>query len=110
MCRISYKYASKSEKLSAVVRDAFVSVIKQASDDANINTTIKKLMMKAVGQCDMSIQEVMHHILSIKLFSSSFQVITVSLDGSSKVRMIDNKMVSEPSVLDFASITNLLKL
>ena len=44
-------------------------------------------MMKAVGQRDMSIQEVMHHILSIKLVSSSFQVITTSLDGSRKVQL-----------------------
>ena len=95
------KYASKSEKLSAVVRDAFVSVIKQTSDDAKINTTMKKLMMKVVSQRDMSIQEVMHHILFTKLLSSSFQVITVSLHGSRNVRMTDNEMVSEPSVLDF---------
>ena len=42
-------------------------------------------MMKAVGQRDMSIQEVMHQILSIKIVSSSFQVISISLDNSRKI-------------------------
>ena len=58
-------------------------------------------MMKAVGQRDMSIQEVMHHILSIKLVSSSFQVITTSLDGSRKVQLTaDGSLNTEPSLLD----------
>ena len=58
-------------------------------------------MMKAVGQRDMSIQEVMHHILSIKLVSFSFQVITTSLDGSRKVQLTaDGSLNTEPSLLD----------
>ena len=80
------------KKLSTVVRD--VSVISQVSDDADISKTINKLMMKAVGQHDMSIQEV------IKLFSSSFQVVTVPLEGSHKVKLLDNEIVTEPAVLD----------
>ncbi len=58
-------------------------------------------MMKAVGQRDMSVQEVMHQLLSIKLFSSSFQVITASLEGSCKVKTIRNNVIeTEPSLLD----------
>ena len=58
-------------------------------------------MMKAVRQRDMSIQEVMHHILSIKLVSSSFQVITTSLDGSRRVQLTaDGSLNTEPSLLD----------
>ena len=49
----------------------------------------------------MSIQEVMHHILSIKLVSSSFQVITTSLDGSRKLKLTaDGSLNTEPSLLD----------
>lgn len=48
-------------------------------------------MMRAVGQRDISIQEVMHQILSIKLVSSSFQVITASFDGSRKVFLSENE-------------------
>ena len=94
------KYASKSEKISSVVRDSFVSVIKQADDHTTTSKTFKKLMMKSVGQRDMSIQEVMHQILSLQLFSSSFQVVTGSLEGSHKVRKEGDEVVTEPSLLD----------
>lgn len=58
-------------------------------------------MMRAVGQRDMSIQEVMHQILSIKLVSSSFQVITASLDGSRKVFLSENNTLeTQSSLLD----------
>ena len=57
-------------------------------------------MMKSVGQRDMSIQEVMHQILSLKLFRSSFQVVTVSLEGSRKVRKEGDEVVTEPSLLE----------
>ena len=67
------KYASKGERLSSVVRDAFVSVVSKLDPHADGNNTVKKLMMKAIGQRDMSAQEVMHQILSLKLFSSSFR-------------------------------------
>ena len=49
----------------------------------------------------MSIQEVMDHILSIKLVSSSFQVRTTSLDGYRKVRLTtDDSLNTKPSLLD----------
>lgn len=58
-------------------------------------------MMRAVGQRYMSIQEVMHHILSSKLVSSSFQVMTMSLYGSLKVKLTaDGSLNTEPSLLD----------
>ena len=95
------KYASKAEKISSVAKEAFTSVLCESSNQNNGKSTLRKLMMKAVGQRNMSIQEVMHHILSIKLVSSSFQVITTSLDGSRKVQLTaDGSLNSEPSLLD----------
>ena len=95
-------HSSKGEKLSSVVRDAFVSVVR----NENVNTpqqhgkTIKSLMMKALGQRDMSVQEVMHQILSLKFFSSSFNVITASLKGSRKLSRENNDIITELSTLD----------
>ena len=86
--------------MSSVAKDAFTSVL---SDPENVdaNRAIKKIMMKAVGQCDMSIQEVMHQILSIKLVSSSFQVISTSLDNSRKITPADrNTLETEATLLD----------
>ena len=94
------KYASKGEKMSSVVRDAFVSVVSKLNDNTDPKAAIRKLMMKAVGERDMSIQEVMHHILSLKLYSSSFNVITVSLDGSRKCKLENGTLTTEMSPLD----------
>ena len=94
------KYASKAEKISSVAKEAFTSVLCESSNQNNGKSTLRKLVMKAVGQRDMSIQEVMHHILSIKLVSSSFQVIATSLDGSRKVQLTaDGSLNTEPSFL-----------
>ena len=95
------KYASKAEKTSSVARDAFTSVLCESSNHNDSKSALRKLMMRAVGQRDMSIQEVMYHILSIKLVSSSFQLITTPLDGSRKVELTaDESLNTESSLLD----------
>ena len=96
------KYSSKGEKLSSVVRDAFVSVVRNLNVDTpqQQGKTIKSLMMKALGQRDMSVQEVMHQILSLKFFSSSFNVITASLEGSRKLSRENTDIITELSTLD----------
>ncbi len=47
---------------------------------------IKKVVMKSLGERDYAAQETMHHLLSLKLHSSSFKVMPVSLNGSRRVR------------------------
>ena len=42
--------------------------------------------MKSLGQCDFSAQETMDHLMSLKLVSSSFNVIPISLDGSRRIK------------------------
>ena len=94
------KYASKAEKISSVAREAFTSIFCESSNQNDSKSALRKLT-RAVGQRDMSFQEVMHHILSIKLLSSSFQVITTSLDGSRKIKLTaDGSLNTEPSLLD----------
>ena len=71
------------------------------------HSALKKLMIKAVGERDMSIQEVMHHILSLKMLSSTFQVISVSLDGSRKVEVDDEGLITtKKSLLDNYAMRN----
>ena len=94
------KYASKAEKLSNVARDAFVSVVNKLDHQMNGTKAIKQLMMKAVAERDMSAQEVMHQLLSLKLYSSSYHVITTSLNGSRKFHVADDTLQVEPSLLD----------
>ena len=44
-------------------------------------------MLQAVGQCDMSIQEVMYQIQSLKLHSYSYRVVCTSFEGNRKVSL-----------------------
>lgn len=94
------KYASKAEKISDVARDAFVSVIENLKGTEQMKSVIQKLMIKAVGERDFSVQEVMHHILSLKLISSSFQVVNVSVDGSRKIDITNEDIITEASIVD----------
>jgi hypothetical protein len=54
---------------------------------------IKKVVMKSLGERDYAAQETVHHLLSLKLHSSSFKVMPISLNGSRRVR--DNASIEE---------------
>lgn len=54
-------------------------------ENLDSHKVIKKVVMKTVGERDYAAQETMHQLLSLKLHSSSFNVIPVSLNGSRKV-------------------------
>ena len=53
-------------------------------------TAIKRVIMKTLGERDFSAQETMHLLLSLKLYSTTFNVIPVSLNGSRKVETQQN--------------------
>ena len=44
------------------------------------------VLLTLIGETDYAAQETMHHLLSLKLHSSSFKVMPVSLNGSRRVR------------------------
>ena len=60
--------------------------------------------MKSLGERDYAAQETMHHLLSLKLYSSSFKVLPVSLNGSRGVRdtasIEDGESYTDYSLLD----------
>ena len=92
--------------MPSVAKDAFTSVL---ANSQNVDSGRKaiRVMMRAVGQRDMSIQEVMHQILLIKLVISYFQVITGFLDGSRKVSLSENDTLeTENSLLDLYAKKN----
>ena len=58
--------------------------------------------MKTLGEQDYAAQETMHHLLSLKLHSSSFTVIPVSLNGSRRVQIsADERNLSFVVVIPF---------
>ena len=48
----------------------------------------------------MNIQEVCHSILKLKMYSSSYEVVTISLFGSRKAETVEGEMVLKRSKLD----------
>ena len=73
------KYAAKSETKSHLLKLAFSTIA---------SSTIKKTIMKTLGQRDeFSAQETMHHLLSLNLLSSSFNVVPKSLNGSRRLNI-----------------------
>ena len=89
------KYAAKGEPRSPVLKQAFNTIVKNVDNSTDPRRTIKKVVMKSLGERDYAAQETMHHLLSLKLHSSSFKVISVSLNGSRRVRDIASIMEGE---------------
>ena len=80
------KYAAKTEPRSPIVKQAFNYIVQHANSSSDPHEAIKKVVMKTLGERDYAAQETMHHLLSLKLHSTTFNVIPVSLDGSRRVR------------------------
>ena len=96
------KYAAKGEPKSPVLKQVLNSVIKNVDNTSSPNRLIKKIMMKSLGERDFSAQETMHHLMSLKPYSSSFNVLPVNLEGSRRLRsfMADTDAVTDNSPLD----------
>jgi hypothetical protein len=73
-----------------------------ARSNDNPHKAIKKVVMKTIGERDHAAQETMHHLLSLKLHSSSFRVIPVSLNGSRRINTSTEEadVCSSNSLLD----------
>ena len=69
-----------------MLKNAFNSVVQNVNSSADPLKVMKKIMIKTLGGRDFSAQETMHLLLSLKLYSSSFEVLPVNLNGSRRVR------------------------
>ena len=96
------KYAAKSEPRSPLLKQAFNSVDRNVDVNSEPRRVIKKIVMKSLDERDYAAQETMHHLLSLKLHSSSFNVIPVSLNGSRRVRadVEEGESCTDYSLLD----------
>ena len=80
------KYAAKGEPRSPILKQAFNSIVQNVDSNTDPRRAIKKVVMKSLGERDYAAQETMHHLLSLKLHSSSFKVMPMVLNGSRRVR------------------------
>ena len=79
------KYAAKAEPRSQTVHSLFKSRVDDLSHSSHAHKALKCAMLRSVGERDFSAQETCHMLLSLPLFSCSFNFVTVSLDGSKKI-------------------------
>lgn len=96
------KYAAKTESRSNLLKHVFRTIGSNSLDTATAGSTciVKKTAMKALGQCDFSSQETMHHLLSLDFLSTSFKVISANPNGSRQVDLT--------KTLDYATKISLL--
>ena len=80
------KYAAKGEPRSPLLTDTFNSVINNTHCKLEPQKAMKKIIMKTIGQRDFSAQETMYLLLSLKLYSTTFTVLPVSLNGSRRLK------------------------
>ena len=83
-----------------MLKAAFDAVMRNTPNNSNPHKGIKKIIMKTVGERDYAALETMHHLLSLKLQSSSFRVIPVSLNGSRRIQIEGEELCSGGSLLD----------
>ena len=77
------KYASKGETMSSVAKDAFTSVLTHSQNVDNGRKAIKKLMMRAVGQRDMSIHISLGTILLMMLgLMKNLLMLSILINGT----------------------------
>ena len=96
------KYAAKGEPSTPILKAAFTTIINNAPSNSNPHRAFKKIVMKTLGERDYAAQETMHHLFSLKLHSSSFTVIQVSLNGSRRVQISadERQLCCSNSLLD----------
>ena len=63
------KYAVKGEPRSPILKQAFTSIVQNVNSSSDSQRTIKKIIMKTLGERDYAAQETMHHLHSLKLHS-----------------------------------------
>ncbi len=106
------KYAAKGEPKTPMLKAAFRKIVNNVPSNSNPHKVIKKIVMKTIGERDYAAQETMHHLLSLKLHSSSLNVIPVSLNGSRRINTssTEDDVCSNNSLLDMYTTVLLLIL
>ena len=66
------KYAAKGELRSAILKQAFNSIMQNVDNSTDTRRAINKVVMKSLGEGDYAAQETMHHLMSLKLHTVAY--------------------------------------
>ena len=70
-----------------MLRDTSNAIMKNVKPDSDPQQAKKKVLIRTFGDRDFRAQETMHLLLSLKLHTTSFQVLPVNLNGSRRVEV-----------------------
>jgi hypothetical protein len=79
--RYMAKYASKGEPRSQPVSSIFKSCVDRLNNTSHAHTALCSAMIRSIAERDFSAQETAHQLLSLPLFSCTFNFIALSLNG-----------------------------
>ena len=100
--RYMTKYAAKGECRSQPVQTLYKSCVEHLNNNSDGRRVLRTALLRSVGERDFSAQETSHMLLSLPLFSCTYNFVTVALNSSRKVTMDDNsgELTLEASALD----------
>ena len=61
------KYVANDEHRTLILKAEFNKIMNNAPSNDNPHKGIKKVVMKTIGERDDAAQEIMHHLLTLKL-------------------------------------------
>src|SRR5581483_198838 len=73
------KYASKVEPKSMAFTEIFNQILNKSNPEENPLTLIQKLLLTSISERDISAQETCHLLLSIPLYHSNRQYVSLNL-------------------------------
>ena len=86
--RYMTKYAAKGEPRSKSASEILKVSISSLQNSNQVSSAIKKAMIQVVGDRDMAAQETAHMLLSLPLVGCSFSFVTVCLENSQRLFLI----------------------
>jgi hypothetical protein len=92
------KYTTKPETKSNTFKEIFNQIFECASDSTDTKSSLKKLMMKVLGERDVTPNEAIHTLLGLNLHSSNVTVIKSSLANSNQI--LSNKRKNKLKISD----------
>lgn len=100
--RYMVKYAAKGEPRSQSVQSLYRSCVAHLNDSSNARKALRSAIVCSVVERDFSAQETSHMLLSLPLFSCTYNFVTVALNASRKLTREEDsgELVLEDSALD----------
>ena len=100
------KYATKGEPRSQPASEILSACINRLHNTDIASSALRRAMIEVAGERDLGSQETAHMLLRKPLYSCTYSSLCVSLDGSRRVRTVDEDDANQgdqaldPSVLD----------